>query len=871
MKKLINSSGLLLGMFLVACVEIPIENPDQGQEIATRASINSGGQDYYWSGGRKIYIDVDPTEMIVGFETKQEAEVFTADISAENPFADRPMALVKIKDEKVKDKISADKSKKKKAKKYKYSGYDAPFLMTGDIVMKPTKDVSAEEILDKFAVDAESVSHTDIGVIVHLKDWSQILSTANAIYESGMVDWCHPDFIANIELNTNDEFFPRQYYLKNVGGQWGGTPGVDINVEPAWAISTGADIRVAVIDDGVEDHDDLAGRVLQGYTPKNSTTYGKPTNNGMHGQAVAGIIAASHNGSYIAGVAPEVQIIPINIFYGGESTADIAAGIEYAWNPNKGNADVINNSWSYEEGNVPRDADIIETQINSATTQGRLRNGVRKGCIVVFSSSNDYNTRTVNYPGTLSDVISVGAVDKYGAVWDYSNRGTGLDVVAPSGEVMKNGNMLGDVYTLDRNDFIGYDYGNYTDAFGGTSAAAPQVSGIAALMLSVFPDLTQQQVTEAILGSAEIIGGYSHTSKEYGEWSNEVGYGLVDAYEALIAGFKKRTQITGSDKPAWNTNVTYSIPTTMPAGITFDGWEVRRQLPAQATTFTTSGLTGRDLSVRFIGYGKHIITANFTLPDGSDYSTTKTVEVTPPSNYYIAPVLSSDKTSVIQGERVVFSIPGPLPPGVTYEWMINDELSTMHTTNNIVMWADQRGFTVQCRVRYSSIATSQWSNTVVVTFGNGSSSIIAPQLAAHEQYAPSGQKIYDITLYHNVPQGATSEYRYEWEILDGQQGYNYGTVLASWITSYYSPQMTFDTYFDGPPRMFIIKCRATKNGQVSDWAEVRIDGVTKVINTGELTTLSTTQSAEQNLDQEPLRFEVDGGWIIVEKDGTSEE
>lgn len=188
MKNVLNTSGLLLGMLLVACTEFTIETPNPEQVIATRASADSESKEYYWSGGEKIYLDVDPAEMIVGFDNEQEIKVFAADISGENPFEERSMVLVKIKDEKVKVKVSADKANKKRVQKYKYSGYnDASFIMTGDIVMQPKEGVSAEKILEKFAVDVESVNKTDIGVIMRLTDWSKILSTANAIYESGMV------------------------------------------------------------------------------------------------------------------------------------------------------------------------------------------------------------------------------------------------------------------------------------------------------------------------------------------------------------------------------------------------------------------------------------------------------------------------------------------------------------------------------------------------------------------------------------------------------------------------------------------------------------------------------------------------------------
>lgn len=284
---------------------------------------------------------------------------------------------------------------------------------------------------------------------------------------------------------------------------------------------------------------------MQGYTPLNSTGYGRPTTQVVsgvtigHGQACAGIIAASHNTLGGAGVAPNVQIVPINIFhtwvynsyYGRyistESVQNVASAIEYAWNPSKGNADVISNSWGYSA--APTNADYITQEITNAVNRGRGG----KGCVVVFASGNDHPSYGVSFPASLGTVISVGAVNKNGIVWNYSCRGNGLDVVAPSG----NTNLNGDVATTDRMGTNGYETGNYTLRFGGTSAACPQVASVAALILSKYPDLTWSEVKYRIVKTAFGLSGYTYhnpTGSPNGSWSNEVGYGLVNAYAALL-------------------------------------------------------------------------------------------------------------------------------------------------------------------------------------------------------------------------------------------------------------------------------------------------------------------------------------------------
>ena len=101
-------------------------------------------------------------------------------------------------------------------------------------------------------------------------------------------------------------------------------------------------IKVAVIDQGVAGHEDLGDRLLPGFTPGLANGNGAPVSNNPHGECCAGIIGASHNNLGIAGIAPLVKIVPVNIFY-SQSSSNIAAAINYAWDDAE--ADVISNSW----------------------------------------------------------------------------------------------------------------------------------------------------------------------------------------------------------------------------------------------------------------------------------------------------------------------------------------------------------------------------------------------------------------------------------------------------------------------------------------------------------------------------------------------
>jgi hypothetical protein len=305
---------------------------------------------------------------------------------------------------------------------------------------------------------------------------------------------------------------------------------------------------VAVIDEGVEDHEDFSGRVLNGFTAGTTTGTGTPQNGiKAHGVACAGIIAATHNNNLgIKGVAPNVQILPINIFPntpvpftnpGGASTnEEIAAAIDWAWNPSQGAADILSCSWG--GGSQSND---IDGAILRARTQGRVINGIPRGCPVIFSSGNNNfinGNVDVGYPGNVDGVITVGSCNNAppaGDIWNYSQVGPSMDLVAPSGNV----NWMGDVWTTDRMGTAGRETGNYLNNFGGTSAACPQVAGVAALMLSVVPNLTENQVRSILQNTATDMGAIG--------FDNTFGFGRVNAANAVCSALSLGLQITGND------------------------------------------------------------------------------------------------------------------------------------------------------------------------------------------------------------------------------------------------------------------------------------------------------------------------------------
>jgi serine protease len=470
--------------------------------------------DYYWSSGKKIHLTTDSSTVIIKTRTsgdlKNAASRFKSlargAVALSN--IDSVHMVIKYNGKAVLSDIASTlpgNTVKPGDIIFAHLSNRLPFNLTGTILYQLNDGKSLNDVLTLLSKEEDIKQHIDQYKIVHLTPGhlDRVLSIANTLYESGLVKWCHPDFITAFKLDTNDPLYANQYHLKN-NGQTGGTSGVDINVEPAWnAPGSNTVIRVAVIDNGVEAHEDLAGRVVPGFTAGNLGTGAQINNVAGHGEACAGIIAASKNNSLgVAGICANCQIVPVNIFTGpvnpqyaydnnnAASVGDIAASINWAWNPTQGNADVLSCSWG---GGSP--ADVITFAINDARTLGRAN----KGAVVVFSAGNFQNgsTAAVAYPANVPGVISVGAIDKNGNRWNYSPNSPAI--VAPSGNA---GTLAGDLYTTDRMGSNGYSAGNYAVNFGGTSAACPQVAGVAALMLSINPSLTEAQVKSKILSTA---------------------------------------------------------------------------------------------------------------------------------------------------------------------------------------------------------------------------------------------------------------------------------------------------------------------------------------------------------------------------------
>jgi subtilisin family serine protease/chitodextrinase len=403
------------------------------------------------------------------------------------------------------------------------------FALEDGFVLYPTREIvvklgdkndapAMRQILARFGVKDIVKKYGTYRVEMNQLD--QVFKAANALAESGLTEFAQPDFYAPIQrYQINDPLFSQQFQMNNTGQTLDGVTGqndADCNALEAWGISIGSSgITVAVIDDGLESHEDLndsggQSRYTAGFSPADNGN-GNAVSGSAHGVSCAGSIAASHNSIGVRGVAPLVNLISVNIFIGGESTQDIADG--FTWAKNQG-ADVMSNSWGYTS------CTASFANINNAMSDANSNGRGGLGSVVVFASGNGYKS-CVDYPANQSSVIAVGAFANTGVRSAYSNYGPALDIVAPSNNV---GGPGAGVRTTDRMGGNGYNSTNYTSTFGGTSSACPVVSGVAALVLGYNATLTSAEVKNILYTTAGTIGSV-----------NEYGAGKVNALGALQA------------------------------------------------------------------------------------------------------------------------------------------------------------------------------------------------------------------------------------------------------------------------------------------------------------------------------------------------
>ena len=325
----------------------------------------------------------------------------------------------------------------------------------------------------------------------------------------------------------SDPWYGCAWHLSNTN-QFPDGAGRDINVEEVWATTMGAGINIAVVDDGLQyAHEDLAPNVI---TARNHDYFGDDVFDPLetHGTRVAGIIAARDNDLGGRGVAPRASIYNYNVIVGG-FPEDVNAGD--AMTRNKADTAVSNNSWG-----PPWMLGFTSAPWEDAIVDGVTNGYGGKGVFYVFAAGND---DPVGHDSNLDEyanhygVTAVCAVNHNDVKTAYSERGANLWVCAPSGDGTRG---LPGIATTRNGD-------RYTDSFSGTSASAPIVSGVAALVRAANSDLTWRDVKLILAASARKNDAsnsdwergalkYGSTSARY-NFNHDYGFGVVDAGAAV--------------------------------------------------------------------------------------------------------------------------------------------------------------------------------------------------------------------------------------------------------------------------------------------------------------------------------------------------
>jgi len=370
--------------------------------------------------------------------------------------------------------------------------------------------------------------------------------------------------ISDVVFESEDPMMDLQWYLDSDYG---------INVSKAWKITKGSpDIVVAAVDTGITSHPDLNDNVVAGYDFISNTTNARDgsgrdadpsdpgdydntdgTPSSWHGTHVAGIIAAESNSIGISGVAPNVKISPVRVLgVNGGTESDIAAGINWAIGVKI--SGVPTNQYPAKVINLSIGSSSVSTCYSNSPTQLAIDESKKRDVTLVTAAGNDNHFASDSYPGNCYGNITIGATGYTGDRSYYSNYSgysrsqqvyIGVDISAPGGDdraglgAPAGGEIwstLNDGETSPGNPIYGKEEG--------TSMASPVAAGVVALMYSVRPTLTDDQVWKILSSTAKPFTADSDCTYQLVETplndgtsvtSGLCGVGIIDAGAAVAA------------------------------------------------------------------------------------------------------------------------------------------------------------------------------------------------------------------------------------------------------------------------------------------------------------------------------------------------
>lgn len=300
----------------------------------------------------------------------------------------------------------------------------------------------------------------------------------------------------------------------------------------AWQFVSGSPaIRIAILDEGVDpSHPDLRNAIVASFDAVEGDLNQQPRPWDSHGTACAGLAAATPNNNLgVRGIGGGCSLMPVRIAFSANPNANwtwveanVVRGIDWAW---KNGADVLSNSWV---GGAPSGA------IMNALERARRFGRGGRGCVIVMAAGND--SGPVAFPANLPNVLAISASNEFdqpktktsadGETWWGSNFGPEVDLAAPGVH-----NFTTDIIGQDGANPGGAVDADYVNNFNGTSSSTPIVAGVAGLVLSVNPNLTEAQVRRLLTQTADKVGQVVYTNGR----NNQMGQGRVNALRAIQA------------------------------------------------------------------------------------------------------------------------------------------------------------------------------------------------------------------------------------------------------------------------------------------------------------------------------------------------
>ena len=444
--------------------------------------------------------------------------------------------------------------------------------------MVPAVTAARQSVADRagqdYGVKLQALHGIATGANVMKLSRKMSLTEARALAKEMMardpqIEYAEPDRIMTKMMTPNDPRYSEQWhYFDATGG---------LRLPAAWDNSTGAGIRVAVIDTGFRPHVDLSGQLLAGYDfisdtavsndgngrdsdasdPGDAVTAGAcyagspASSSSWHGTHVAGTIAAAtNNGVGVAGVAFGAKVVPVRVLGKcGGYTSDIADAI--VWSSGGSVSGVPN---------IAARAHVINMSLGGGgacdtTTQNAINSARSRGTVVIVAAGNENQNASNASPANCSGVVTVAATTKAGGRASYSNYGTVVDVAAPGG-----GTGGGVLSTLNSGT-NGPGADSYA-SYQGTSMATPHVAGVAALMLAKNGALTPDQIESKL----------KSTARAFPATCSGCGTGIVDAAAAVASatggGGTTPTGPTIAESESNNTIATADVVSTANTTVT---------------------------------------------------------------------------------------------------------------------------------------------------------------------------------------------------------------------------------------------------------------------------------------------------------------